>query len=90
MSLCVYYWVYERNFCIVIKTRVSAVEWHVFLCHFEQHRTNKGTVKIVGRNRIFLAQRLIKAVHNKRKCNHKCIMETNSSQLDLQDFTNHY
>ena len=26
MSLCVNYWVYERNFCIVIKIRVSAVE----------------------------------------------------------------
>ena len=24
------YWVYERNFCIVIKIRVSAVEWPVF------------------------------------------------------------
>ena len=26
MSLCVNYWVYERNFCIVMKVRVSAVE----------------------------------------------------------------
>ena len=30
MSLYVTYWVYERNFCIVIKIRVSAFERHVF------------------------------------------------------------
>ncbi len=30
MPLCVNYWVLERNFCMVIKSKVLAVEWHVF------------------------------------------------------------
>ena len=46
---------YERDFYIVIKTRVLAVEWHIF---FEQNRTNTRTIKFVGPNqsRIHLAR----------------------------------
>ncbi len=38
---------------LVIKIRVSAVEWDGFLCHFGKNGTNRRTIKIVSRNQIF-------------------------------------
>ena len=53
MSLCVNYWEYERNFCMAIKSKVLAVEWQVFLCHFEQNGASMSLINIAGRNREF-------------------------------------
>ncbi len=53
MSLCINYWVYKRIFCMVIKSKVLAVEWQVFLCPFKQNGTSMRLTKIAGRNRIF-------------------------------------
>ena len=47
--LCVNYWVYERNFCIVIKS---------FLCHFEQNGATMSLLKIASRNRMFSPLRI--------------------------------
>ncbi len=58
MSLCVNYWVYERNFSMVIKSKVLAVEWQVFLCRFEQNKVGISLIKIAGRNRIFSSLRI--------------------------------
>ena len=34
MPLCTNYWVYERNFCMLIKSKVLDVEWQVFFVPF--------------------------------------------------------
>ena len=60
IPLCVNYWVYERNFCMVIKSKVLAVEKQVILGHFEQNGASISLIKIAGRNRIFSPLKLIK------------------------------
>ncbi len=52
MSLFVNYWVYERDFCMVIKIRVLAVD-DEFFCHVEESGASMSLMKIAGRNRIF-------------------------------------
>ena len=60
MSLCVKYWVYERNFYMVIKSKGLA-----FLCHFERNGVNISLLKIAGRNRIFAPLRIeVKLIEN--------------------------
>ncbi len=58
IPLCVNYWVYERNFCMVIKSKVLAVEWQVILGHFEQNEASISLIKIAGRNRLFSPLRI--------------------------------
>ena len=41
MPLCVNYWVYERDFCMVIKSKVLAVEWQVFCAKRSKYEPNK-------------------------------------------------
>ncbi len=78
MSLCVNYWVYELDFCIVETIRVPAVQ------------CNLRAIKTVGRSHISPLC-LIKAahMHNLRKGNRGCVMVTKSLQLSLQDLTNY-
>ncbi len=56
MLLCGNYWAHERKFCMVIQSKVLAVE--CFLCHFEQNVASMSLLKIAGRNRIFSPLRI--------------------------------
>ncbi len=48
-------------------------------------------IKIAGRNHIFSPLYLKKqSITKENAINHQCVMVTKSSQLGLQDFTNHY
>ncbi len=56
MPLCVNYWLYESNFCTVIKSKVLNDKF--FLCHFEQNGASMMGLKIAGRNCIFSLLRI--------------------------------